>query len=55
MAARNVTETPPDVVPRSEAERDDTLEAGDEQAARYRPLPTGSHGLDPEARKARPA
>ncbi len=48
MAARNVTETPPDVVPRSEAERDDTLEAGDEQAARYRPLPTGSHGLDPE-------
>ena len=48
MAARNVTETPPDVEPRSEAERDDTLEAGDEQAARYRPLPTGSHGLDPE-------
>jgi AcrR family transcriptional regulator len=48
MAARNVTETPPDVEPRSEAERDDTLEASDEQAARYRPLPTGSHGLDPE-------
>jgi AcrR family transcriptional regulator len=37
MAARNVTETPP---PRAVPE--------DERAARYRPLPTGMHGLDPE-------
>jgi AcrR family transcriptional regulator len=37
MAARNVTERPPrSAVPH------------DEQAARYRPLPTGTHGLDPE-------
>src|SRR5271167_3255784 len=48
MAARNVTETPPVGAPRSELERSDTTEAGDEQPARYRPLPTGSHGLDPE-------
>jgi AcrR family transcriptional regulator len=37
MAARNVTKGPP----RRAA-------AQDEQAARYRPLPTGTHGLDPE-------
>jgi AcrR family transcriptional regulator len=48
MAARNVTETPPSGVQRSEHERSDPTEPGDEQADRYRPLPTGSHGLDPE-------
>ncbi len=48
MAARNVTETPPRGVRRPEKGRASAPEAGDEQAARYRPLPTGSHGLDPE-------
>jgi AcrR family transcriptional regulator len=48
MAARNVTETPPRGVRRSKNGRSGAPAAGDEQAARYRPLPTGSHGLDPE-------
>ena len=48
MAARNVTETPPRGVRRSQQERSSAPDAGDQQAARYRPLPTGTHGLDPE-------
>jgi AcrR family transcriptional regulator len=48
MAARNVTETPPRRVRRPAKGRSDATKAGDEQTARYRPLPTGSHGLDPE-------
>jgi AcrR family transcriptional regulator len=48
MAARNVTKTPPRGSRRSEQGRSGAAGAGDEQAARYRPLPTGSHGLDPE-------
>ncbi len=48
MAARNVTEKPPRGVRRPAKGRGSATEAGDEQAARYRPLPTGSHGLDPE-------
>ena len=48
MAARNVTKTPPRGSRRSEQGRSGAAGAGDEQVARYRPLPTGSHGLDPE-------
>jgi AcrR family transcriptional regulator len=48
MAARNVTEKPPPSVRRQPKARNGATAADDEQAGRYRPLPTGTHGLDPE-------
>ncbi len=48
MATRNVTGGPPRRVRRPSKARNGATAANDEQAARYRPLPTGTHGLDPE-------
>jgi AcrR family transcriptional regulator len=48
MAARNVSQTPP----RADGAKPSTVSAGARKrsgrADRYRPLPTGTHGLDPE-------
>jgi AcrR family transcriptional regulator len=48
MAARNVSQTPP----KADGAKPSTVSAGARQhkgrADRYRPLPTGTHGLDPE-------
>jgi AcrR family transcriptional regulator len=48
MAARNVTDKPPRGARRPAMGRSGATGAHDEQAARYQPLPTGTHGLDPE-------
>src|SRR5271166_5974407 len=48
MAARNVIGGPSRRARRPAKARNGGTAADDEQAARYRPLPTGTHGLDPE-------
>jgi AcrR family transcriptional regulator len=51
MAARNARQPAPVNGARSTTARDEASEAGDAAADRYRPLPTGTHGLDPEVVK----
>ncbi|MGA2453468.1 MAG: TetR/AcrR family transcriptional regulator [Solirubrobacteraceae bacterium] len=48
MATRNVRSKPPKAVGLSPTANSGVPPAHDEQAGRYRPLPTGTHGLDPE-------
>ncbi len=48
MAARNVRHRPPKSDGPSSSTGNDAAAASDEQDDRYRPLPTGTHGLDPE-------
>jgi AcrR family transcriptional regulator len=48
MATRNVRRKPPKAVGVSTRTKIAVPGAQDEQAGRYRPLPTGTHGLDPE-------
>jgi AcrR family transcriptional regulator len=52
MAARNATQKPPRVRRSSSTARKGATADNGEQADRYRPLPTGTHGLDPELVKA---
>jgi AcrR family transcriptional regulator len=48
MAARDArNKLPPSAAAPADTRKDGSA-AGDEQAARYQPLPTGTHGLDPE-------
>ncbi len=51
MAARNVTSKPLQNVPSRQGVSKDVTAAPDRRAGRYRPLPTGTHGLDPEVVK----
>jgi AcrR family transcriptional regulator len=48
MAAREVGTTPPPAGGGSASVLDEGREGGKGRAERYRPLPTGTHGLDPE-------
>jgi AcrR family transcriptional regulator len=48
MATRNVRRKPPKRVGVSSRTQNGVPAAHDEQTVRYRPLPTGTHGLDPE-------
>jgi AcrR family transcriptional regulator len=48
MAARDVRSTPSQADGPSSSLLDGTLRASKGRAERYRPLPTGTHGLDPE-------
>ncbi len=48
MATRNIGRKPPKAVGRATRSKTTVPATRDEQVARYRPLPTGTHGLDPE-------
>ncbi|HEY4812280.1 MAG TPA: TetR/AcrR family transcriptional regulator [Solirubrobacteraceae bacterium] len=48
MAARNSTDTPPQADARSSRPPDGSPGTLEDKTERYRPLPTGTHGLDPE-------